>query len=119
MLAKRLGLRMLGKLKQVARIAKRIAIRLTGFLLTMIYAPRQVLKQEGSGNRCDIRRVRIDNCEYSLARIREGRLFTNRDSNISIIDGKKLVPTVSWQYLDGRVLADANNFRIRSEPRTC
>jgi len=115
MLAERLALRMLDQLKQAARIAKRIAKRLTELPLTMIYAPRQVLKQEGSSNRCDIRRVRIDDCEYSLARIREGRLFTNRVSNISIIDGKELVPTVSWQYLDGKLLADADNFLLQGK----
>jgi hypothetical protein len=109
------GHRMLGRFKQTARIAKRIANRLTELSLTMTYAPRQVRKQEGSSNRCDIRRVRIDDCEYSLVRIREGRIFTNRLTNISIIDGKELIPTVSWQYFDGRVLADADNFLLQGK----
>ncbi len=105
---------MLKQLKHTIRIVKRFVSHLTGLPLAMIYAPRQVLKEDSS-SRCDVTRVRIDDCSYSLARIRQGRLFTNRVTNISVISGNKLVPTVSWQWQDGRVLADADNFLLQGK----
>ena len=90
------------------RIAMGVANRLTGLLVSMIYTPRHVLR-EGFSNRCEIISVGIDDCSYYLAKVHGGRLYTNRVTNISVISQMQLVPSVSWQYLNGKVLPDTDN----------
>ena len=92
--------------------AKIFASLPVGLLVSIIYAPRQVLREEDQNEQCEISTVKIDHSSYQLAYVNQGRLFTNCVTNISIISQKHLVPYVSWQYLNGEVLPDAANFSL-------
>lgn len=41
-----------------------------------------------------------------------GRLFTNNQDNISIVSNRRLVPRVSWQYFNGKVVKDCDNLLL-------
>jgi hypothetical protein len=95
----------IGRLARAARKAITYPIKLT---VSTIYSPRQILN-EGCDSYTEISQARIGESSYLLANIQNGRIFTNRIDNISVISQKSLIPSVSWQYSNGKVLPDSAN----------
>lgn len=74
------------------------------------YSPKKILE--------DIREINfyeINNHKYAIAKITDGRIFTNRDCNISVIFNEELVPHVSWQCKNRKIAPDIENFSLTGE----
>lgn len=99
------------RVMQVTRFVKRVPTNLLKLIASMFYAPKRVLNEDDS-QLAEISFLRVGESSYQIAEIQKGRLFTDRLTNISIISQKSLVPYVSWQYLNGSVLPDTENFLL-------
>ena len=87
----------------VARVIKRVLTYPMNLVLSIIYAPKNLLS-EGCTESVEISHIRFGENSYQVANIHKGRIFTDRSYNISVISKKSLVPFVSWQYLNGSIL---------------
>ena len=95
-------------------IVKRIKCFFSKKLINTLYAPKNVLV--GNGSKLErIIHIQIEEIPYVIAQINNGRIYTNRISNISVISERNLVPLVSWQYQDGKVLPDSENFLFKGK----
>ena len=77
-------------------------------------APKKVMSVKGS-KLTKILKVEIEQGPYVIVQIINGRIFTDRSCNISVISKKYLVPFVSWQYEGEKVLSDAENFTLKGK----
>ncbi len=77
-----------------------------------LYSPSRLAK-DGTG--IELETLLIDEQQYSLAILKDARISTDTLSNIGLIVGRKLVPKVSWQYHQGKVLDDAYNHLLTGE----
>ena len=111
---KKLKLETKGHIVRVARVIKRFLIYHMKLVLSMIYAPKYLLS-EGCSESVKISHIRVGENSYLLANIHKGRIFTDRSYNISVISKKSLVPFVSWQYLNGSILSDTENFLLNKK----
>lgn len=55
------------------------------------------------------RYLEIEGLSFSVAEVLKARVFTNRNDNISVTAMGRLIPLVSWQYSEGKVLPDSQN----------
>lgn len=98
------------------RLARRVITYSHSILLSMLLSPTRVLSPDGCRHVTITRSVQTGN-RYSVVEVLKGRIFTNRVDNISITSSRSLVPLVSWQYLNGRVLPDQENFFLQRRIR--
>ncbi len=73
-----------------------------------IFAPKSILTVSNDEDSI-LMNVRIDKNPYCIAQINQGKIYTNC-RNISVISGRYLLRDVSWQYFNGKVLSDNENF---------
>ncbi|WP_310417262.1 glycosyltransferase family 61 protein [Chamaesiphon sp. OTE_8_metabat_110] len=64
--------------------------------ISAIYAPKNLLS--GVHEDVKVHEVRIDDRPYQVVNVRNGRIFTDRSGNVSVMSRRSLVPAVSWQY---------------------
>jgi len=91
--------------------------------LSMIYAPTEILDYKNC-NHIQTFSIKLDRDEHLIASINNGRVFTDRLTNITFISQKYLCPYVSWQYLgiyfsdnslDRKILPDHENFVLNKK----
>ena len=111
---KKLKLETKGQIVRVARVIKRVLTYQMKLVLSMIYAPKYLLS-EGCSEPVKISHIRVGEKSYIFANIHKGRIFTDRSYNMSVISKKSLVPFVSWQYLNGSILSDTENFLLNKK----
>ena len=99
---------------RLARVIKRVLTYPMRLALSMIYAPKYLLS-EGCSEPVEISHIKVGENSYQTANIHKGRIFTDRIYNISVISKKSLVPFVSWQYLNGSILSDTENFLLNKK----
>uniref|UniRef100_UPI00286A0DD8 hypothetical protein n=1 Tax=Chamaesiphon sp. OTE_20_metabat_361 TaxID=2964689 RepID=UPI00286A0DD8 len=64
--------------------------------ISAIYAPKNLLS--GVHEDVKVHEVRIEDRPYQVVNVRNGRIFTDRSGNVSVMSRRSLVPAVSWQY---------------------
>lgn len=74
------------------------------------YAPTGILEVTSN-----VQKTLIDQKEYYVVSVESGRIYTDRNKNIGIIQGEFLVPKVSWQYKKGVILPDSKNHLLTSK----
>jgi capsular polysaccharide biosynthesis protein len=104
------------KIARLARGLKKLVTYPMKLAISAIYAPRNVLSG-GHDEDVKVHEVRIDDNPYQLVNVRNGRIFTDRSGNISVISRRSLVPSVSWQYNpDGsEALPDLENHLLKQK----
>ncbi|MER3434320.1 MAG: hypothetical protein C4288_13055 [Leptolyngbya sp. ERB_1_1] len=95
--------------KKLLRLPFVLVRRFYGKLLSILFAPNQLLSLTDDIE-VKLHSISLDEASYTVAEVPHGRIFTNRIDNISITVDRKLVPLVSWQYFDGDVMSDEENF---------
>lgn len=92
-------------------VIKNIVISIYSNILSNYYSPKKIINK----NKYDeykLSFIDLDNYKYAIAEIENGRIYTNRISNISIMKYNNLIPHVSWQYQDGIVVSDSENYLL-------
>ena len=79
-----------------------------GNLLWYLYAPKSIIKSNEL-NSIDAHYYEVEGLTYKIVQATDSTIFTNRVDNISFIVNNQLVPNVSWQFKDGKVLDDRFN----------
>jgi capsular polysaccharide biosynthesis protein len=105
-----------GNIKRIARRLKDALAYLTKLTISTAYNPNNLVSgKHGMG--VEVYEVRIDNISYQLVNVCNGRIFTDRGRNVSILSRKSLVPSVSWQhtYDHGGCLSDIENHLLTRE----
>ena len=98
------------KLKSLFGKTFYILIHSWEFFLAMIQAPLGVMEVYDE-------HLRLESFDYQgysffFARIPNGAVYTNRKDNVSFLYKKMLLPHVSWQYINGRVVSDQENLLL-------
>jgi len=74
------------------------------------YTPTKILEDQTA-----LTHVEIDSVQYVIANIAEGRIYTNRNNNISVMSGDLLVPHVSWQCKERMIAPDCENLLLTGQ----
>ena len=96
----------------IRRVVHGRFIKAKATVFSSLYRPRHLLV-DGDADGVDMLNAAIDNINYYVADVRPAILFTDRNSNITLSHKKFLVPNVSWQYHNGHILPDNENYLLR------
>lgn len=84
-------------LKRVKKIPSKLKELVYGCTLSKIYSPREEISAEDL-EATDLRHIHLCGNNYYVARVPDGKIYTNRVSNVSVISEKYVIGNVSWQF---------------------
>jgi capsular polysaccharide biosynthesis protein len=104
------------KMARLGSGAKKLVTYPVKLATSAIYAPRTLLSGDHD-QAVKAHDVRIDEHPYQLVNVCNGRIFTDRGGNVSVMSQKSLIPAVSWQYNpDGpEALPDIENHLLKKQ----
>ncbi|MBD1846783.1 glycosyltransferase family 61 protein [Cyanobacteria bacterium FACHB-63] len=96
--------------KLLPKLRRKLSEGLFGWFFSLLYAPNRVVSVDES-DQVEVKTVYPDTVEsgYSIYRIHQGKLFTDRRDCIAVSCDRLLVPGASWQWKDGIILPPEQN----------
>ncbi|MDZ7719659.1 MAG: glycosyltransferase family 61 protein [Balneolaceae bacterium] len=85
-----------------------------GKIFWFFYAPKNIVDKNFT-RKLTTEIQKINNYRYKTIRVKNCTTFTNRIDNISFSVHKKLIPEISWQFENGKILNDDLNKLLTGE----
>lgn len=99
---------------KMKKIIKRLIFYISGPIYRKFYSPKRIFKQLDDEHNI-IKNIQIEDFSYVVAKVKNSLIYTDRLFNISVSVDRELIPLVSWQYSNGKVLPDRKNKLLTRE----